>query len=93
MHFKYKIKSFSFAVPPEVRVANSLIKQSLGGDTVLQCQVNANPMGKILWIFGKSKMPINASLCSIPTNKNVKYCIGMHTCFAIFALYKQTICH
>ncbi|VDO16563.1 unnamed protein product [Rodentolepis nana] len=45
------------------------------GDTVLQCQVNANPMGKILWVFGKSKSPINATSCSIPTNMNVKYCI------------------
>ncbi|VUZ53748.1 unnamed protein product [Hymenolepis diminuta] len=59
---------------PEVHVVNSLIKQSLGGDTVLQCQVNSNPMGKILWIFEKSKSPINATSCSIPTNKNVKYC-------------------
>lgn len=55
---------------------NSLIKQSLGGDTVLQCQVNANPMGIIVWTFGKDKTPINASSCSILTNKAVKYCVG-----------------
>ncbi|KAH9283817.1 Opioid-binding protein/cell adhesion molecule -like protein [Echinococcus granulosus] len=61
--------------PPEIQVANSLIKQSLGGDTVLQCQVNANPMGIVLWTFGKAKTPINASSCSILTNKAVKYCV------------------
>ncbi|KAM7538062.1 hypothetical protein Aperf_G00000074094 [Anoplocephala perfoliata] len=61
--------------PPEIRAANSLIKQSLGGDTVLQCQVNANPMGNILWTFEGSTHPINATSCSILTNKNVKYCI------------------
>ncbi|VDM33640.1 unnamed protein product [Hydatigera taeniaeformis] len=61
--------------PPEVHVVNSLIKQSLGGDTVLQCQVNANPMGIIVWTFGKAKIPINASSCSILTNKAVKYCV------------------
>ncbi|KAL5968349.1 hypothetical protein TSMEX_003941, partial [Taenia solium] len=61
--------------PPEVHVVNSLIKQSLGGDTVLQCQVNANPIGIIIWTFGKDRTPINVSSCSILTNKAVKYCV------------------
>uniref|UniRef100_A0A5K3FC48 Ig-like domain-containing protein n=1 Tax=Mesocestoides corti TaxID=53468 RepID=A0A5K3FC48_MESCO len=59
---------------PEVNVVNSLIKQSLGGDTVLQCLVNANPIGNVVWTFGKAMIPINAPSCSVPTSKTVKYC-------------------
>ena len=60
-------------------MANSLIKQFVGGDTVLQCRVNSNPMGNIIWTFGKTGTPIKASPCSILTNKAIKHCIGEYT--------------
>ncbi|VDD82564.1 unnamed protein product [Mesocestoides corti] len=73
LDIRYKLLS-NFLVTPEVNVVNSLIKQSLGGDTVLQCLVNANPIGNVVWTFGKAMIPINAPSCSVPTSKTVKYC-------------------
>ncbi|KAL7064131.1 hypothetical protein AAHC03_05205 [Spirometra sp. Aus1] len=54
---------------------NPLIKQSLTRDTVLQCTANANPLGNIVWSYGVDRRRINASTCSILTDKKEKYCI------------------
>ncbi|VDN09810.1 unnamed protein product [Dibothriocephalus latus] len=62
-------------IPPEIDMLNPLIKQSLARDTVLQCTANANPLGNIIWSFGVNKQRINASTCSILTDKKEKYCL------------------
>ncbi len=63
-------------------VTNTLIKHSIGGDTVLQCVANANPVGKVVWTFGPARDPVNASVCSILANREDKYCIGEHSSFS-----------
>nr|VZI32112.1 unnamed protein product [Spirometra erinaceieuropaei] len=65
--------------PPEIDMLNPLIKQSLTRDTVLQCTANANPLGNIVWSYGIDRRRINASTCSILTDKKEKYCISKPT--------------
>ncbi|TNN11910.1 Opioid-binding protein/cell adhesion molecule isoform 1 [Schistosoma japonicum] len=59
---------------PEVKMTNRIIKQGVGMNTVLTCQVNAHPPGSIRWLFNHH-YPIAATSCDVMTNAEKKYCL------------------
>nr|CAH8830732.1 unnamed protein product [Trichobilharzia regenti] len=62
---------------PEVKMTNRVIKQGIGMNTVLTCQVSAHPPGSIRWLFNHH-YPIAASSCDVMTNAEKKYCLQEH---------------
>ncbi|CAH8489899.1 unnamed protein product [Heterobilharzia americana] len=62
---------------PEVKMINRIIKQGIGMNTVLTCQVNAHPPGSIRWLFNHH-YPIAATSCDVMTNAEKKYCLQEH---------------
>ncbi|KAA0191674.1 IgLON family member 5, partial [Fasciolopsis buskii] len=67
----------SVRFPPNVRMANRIIKQLVGKSTVLTCYVTANPSGTIYWFFNH-RVKIEASNCDILANEEKKYCLQEH---------------
>ncbi|KAK4473966.1 hypothetical protein MN116_003286 [Schistosoma mekongi] len=59
---------------PEVKMTNRIIKQGVGMNTVLTCQVNAHPPGSIRWLFNHH-YHIAATSCDVMTNAEKKYCL------------------
>uniref|UniRef100_A0A3Q0KL32 Neurotracting/lsamp/neurotrimin/obcam related cell adhesion molecule n=1 Tax=Schistosoma mansoni TaxID=6183 RepID=A0A3Q0KL32_SCHMA len=62
---------------PEVKMTNRIIKQGIGMNTVLTCQVSAHPPGSIRWLFNHH-YPIAATSCDVMTNSEKKYCLQEH---------------
>ncbi|KER28604.1 hypothetical protein T265_04646 [Opisthorchis viverrini] len=69
-----QINSSFQTVPPDIQMANRVIKQSLGMNTVLSCTVFANPPGTVQWYFNQ-KTRIIASSCDILSNEEKKHCL------------------
>ncbi|GAA48097.1 opioid-binding protein/cell adhesion molecule [Clonorchis sinensis] len=67
----------SVRFPPDIQMANRVIKQSLGMNTVLSCTVFANPPGTVQWYFNQ-KTRIIASSCDILSNEEKKHCLLEH---------------
>ncbi|THD23721.1 IgLON family member 5 [Fasciola hepatica] len=67
----------SVRFPPNVRMANRIIKQIVGKNTMLSCYVTANPSGTIHWFFNH-QVKIEASSCDILANEEKKYCLQEH---------------
>lgn len=47
--FSYINAILSFIVPPEIRLTNSKIKQRIGKETILDCEVTSNPQLYSAW--------------------------------------------
>ncbi|KAA3679505.1 uncharacterized protein DEA37_0007386 [Paragonimus westermani] len=65
-------------VPPDITMANRVIRQSLGMNTVLSCTVVANPPGIIQWYYNHH-VKIIASSCEILSEEERKYCLRKYS--------------
>ncbi|KAF7256793.1 hypothetical protein EG68_06134, partial [Paragonimus skrjabini miyazakii] len=66
--------ALSVRFPPDITMANRVIRQSLGMNTVLSCTVVANPPGVIQWYYNHH-VKIVASSCEILSEEERKYCV------------------
>ncbi|KAF8569093.1 hypothetical protein P879_02955 [Paragonimus westermani] len=66
--------ALSVRFPPDITMANRVIRQSLGMNTVLSCTVVANPPGIIQWYYNHH-VKIIASSCEILSEEERKYCL------------------
>ncbi|KAA3679506.1 opioid binding protein/cell adhesion molecule-like, partial [Paragonimus westermani] len=70
--------ALSVRFPPDITMANRVIRQSLGMNTVLSCTVVANPPGIIQWYYNHH-VKIIASSCEILSEEERKYCLRKYS--------------